>query len=380
MRFLRRHACLLLVFLLAANGAAAEVERELEGIKKRIEAEKRGISRVKKSEGSVLSALANIEAELEKKSRLLKSVSARLESQEASLRKTTAELNSLNASLRLRDDLFRRRARALYKWQRGGSPAVLLGGERSLTALLRGRRYLELTLANDRQLLERYREEAERYARLRAEAARKSAELSQERAALVRLNESIQSEREKKRELLASLRREKELHARALKELEQSAVRLQKMLDEMSRKAVQRAPSGPGFEGKKGALDYPVRGEIVEMFGKTKHPDFAAEMFRKGVDIEAPLGEEVRAVEDGTVIFADRFSGYGRMMIIDHGQRYYTVYAHLDEMTKHAGQSVKRGETIGRVGESDSLKGPRLYFEIRKDGRPVDPMTWLRKR
>ncbi|MGH7829080.1 MAG: murein hydrolase activator EnvC family protein, partial [Candidatus Binatia bacterium] len=73
------------------------------------------------------------------------------------------------------------------------------------------------------------------------------------------------------------------------------------------------------------------------------------------------------------------FSGYGRMIIIDHGERYYTLYAHLSELFKKNGQSVQRGEPIARVGDSDSLRGARLYFEIRKDGKPLDPLAWLQK-
>jgi septal ring factor EnvC (AmiA/AmiB activator) len=127
-------------------------------------------------------------------------------------------------------------------------------------------------------------------------------------------------------------------------------------------------------------LEYPVRGAIVEGFGKTKHPDFSAEVFRKGVDIEASLGDAVKTVEAGTVIFADRFSGYGKMVIVDHGQRYYTVYAHLGEILKDVGATVQKGETIASVGDSDSPKGARLYFEIRKDGKALDPVAWLRPR
>jgi septal ring factor EnvC (AmiA/AmiB activator) len=205
--------------------------------------------------------------------------------------------------------------------------------------------------------------------------------LDKERRAVLDVKEEIRSEAEKKRQLLASLRREKESRVRAIRELEQAASRLQKMLDEMSRKAALKpVPRGTGFEAMKGNLDYPVRGEVVEGFGRTKHPDFSAEFFRKGVDIEAPLGEAVKAVEGGNVIFADRFSGYGKMVIIDHGQRYYTVYAHLSEILKSAGQAVQRGEAIGQVGDSDSLRGARLYFEIRKDGKPIDPVSWLKKR
>ena len=84
-------------------------------------------------------------------------------------------------------------------------------------------------------------------------------------------------------------------------------------------------------------------------------------------------------MEKGTVAFADRFAGYGKMIIIDHGERYYTVYAHLSEMRKKNGDSVKRGETLGLAGDSDSLAGAKLYFELRKDGRSVDPVPWFKK-
>jgi septal ring factor EnvC (AmiA/AmiB activator) len=79
------------------------------------------------------------------------------------------------------------------------------------------------------------------------------------------------------------------------------------------------------------------------------------------------------------VVYADRFSGYGRMVIVDHGERYYTIYGHLSEIIKKTGDEVRRGEVLGRVGDSDSLAGSNLYFEIRKDGRSVDPLPWFRK-
>jgi septal ring factor EnvC (AmiA/AmiB activator) len=154
------------------------------------------------------------------------------------------------------------------------------------------------------------------------------------------------------------------------------------MIDDLNRRSAgvpRQSPSGAAFEALRGKLDYPVHGKVAGSFGKTQHPEFAAELFRKGIDIDAPLGEEVHAVEAGKVIFADRFSGYGKMMIIDHGERYYSVYAHLGDILKQLGDSVGRGEAIAEVGDSDSLAGSRLYFEIRKDGKPIDPSPWFRK-
>jgi septal ring factor EnvC (AmiA/AmiB activator) len=168
--------------------------------------------------------------------------------------------------------------------------------------------------------------------------------------------------------------------------MEGAALRLQKMMDELSRRAAIRpresppsSSTGTGLDALRGRLDWPVRGEVIAPFGKFKHPEFAAEVVRKGIDIEAPFGEGIRAIEKGKIVYAGRFSGYGKMVIIDHGERYYTIYGHLSEILKKTGDEVGRGDILGRVGDSDSLAGAKLYFEIRKDGRSVDPVPWFKK-
>lgn len=379
----RRKTLFLIAFfsLTAPILRAAEETKELEGIKKKIAKERQEITKVQKKEGSVLQGLAKIEEDLERKNRELKKINLRLETVLAELQKKEEEVEKLGSSLRARRELLKRRARALYKWGRGGSPFVLLNGSFSATEFVQRKRYLELTLAYDQDLVKYLSAESVRQEALKKELAKKRADVDEQRRALMEINESIRLEREKKKMLLAGLRREKDAHMRTLKELEQAALRLQKMMDEISRKAVAPSlPSGTGFEMMRGKLELPVRGEVLGSFGKTRHPEFSAELFRKGIDIEAPIGEEIRAVEVGKVVFADRFSGYGKMLVIDHGQRYYTVYAHLSELLKKNGEGVRKGEPIAQVGDSDSLSGSRLYFEIRKDGKPIDPIPWFKKR
>jgi septal ring factor EnvC (AmiA/AmiB activator) len=371
---------LLSFFLLAEISHAAEVQTELEKLKRKMEKERQGITKVQRKEGSVLQGLEKIEEEMERKSKELKKTDSRLNSILADLQKTEEEVRTIDSSLSARRELLKRRIRALYKWQRGGSPFILLNGGFSVGDLMQRRRYLELTLAYDRKLVSHLLEESALQGELKKELANKRGDVDRQRRALVKVQESIRLEREKKREILTSLRLEKEVRVRALKELEQAAHRLQKMMDEITRKSAAPPPaSGVGFEASRGKLDLPVRGEVMGGFGKTRHPEFSAELYRKGIDIKASLGEEIRSVEGGTVVFADRFSGYGKMMIIDHGQRYYTIYAHLSDLFKGAGEAVQKGEPIALVGESNSLVGARLYFEIRKDGKPLDPLPWFKK-
>lgn len=372
----------LFLFILTAGIHAADVEKELEGIQKEIEREKKGITKVKRQEGSVLQSLEKVEEELDARNEELKEVNGKLETILADMQKKEAQAEKIGSSLKDRREFLKRRAQALYKWQRGGSPFILLNGGFSVGELMQRKRYLELMLAYDRKLVDELRDESARLETLKKELAKNRDEVDRQRNALVKIKKSIRTERDKKKEILLTLRREKDTHVRALKELEQAAVRLQKMMDDLSRKSVVKSedwPPGTAFDQLRGKLDYPVHGEVMAGFGKTKHPEFAAEIFRKGIDIQAPLGERIRAVARGKIVYADRLLGYGKMLIIDHGKRYYTVYAHLSDLLKHNGEPVQKGEPIALVGDSDSLAGARLYFEIRKDGKPLDPVPWFKK-
>jgi murein hydrolase activator len=371
-------------FLLAgAQVYAASVGKDLEGIKKKIESERQGINQVRKREGSVLQSLDQIEGQLQTKNKELKAANSRLASIRTEIGRKESEARKLRSSLAERRALLTQRAVALYRWHRGGSPLVLLNGDVAPGIFLQRKRYLEATVLFDRELVQKLSDEAAYQETVKRDLARKKEELDDQRRVIGAVKDSVRKEAEKKKELLASLRREKESRVRALKELEQAAQRLQKMMDEISRRALSKprdVPPGAGLEAMRGKLEWPVRGEVTGAFGKARHPEFSAEVFRKGIDIEAQIGEDIRAVEQGRVVFADRFSGYGKMLIIDHGDRYFSIYAHLSDITKKNGDSVKRGETVGLVGDTDSLAGSRLYFEMRKDGKSIDPLPWFRKR
>jgi septal ring factor EnvC (AmiA/AmiB activator) len=101
--------------------------------------------------------------------------------------------------------------------------------------------------------------------------------------------------------------------------------------------------------------------------------------FQSGIDIQAEKGAPVHAVCSGQVIYSSWFKGYGNMIIIDHGDHYYTLYAHLEELFKTNGDIVQAGEVIATVGDSGSMSGPGLHFEVRHHGKPVDPEKWLKK-
>jgi septal ring factor EnvC (AmiA/AmiB activator) len=162
-------------------------------------------------------------------------------------------------------------------------------------------------------------------------------------------------------------------------ELEQAAQALEETLSALGAAGRSR---GTGldeldFSGRRGRLPLPVDAEIAQRFGRVVDSEFLTQTFRKGVEFGVEMGDAVRSVAPGEVRFADWFRGYGRIVILDHGDRYFTVYGHLSEISVELGDSVEEEQLLGRAGETGSLTGPSLYFEIRRGSEPLDPAEWL---
>jgi septal ring factor EnvC (AmiA/AmiB activator) len=133
------------------------------------------------------------------------------------------------------------------------------------------------------------------------------------------------------------------------------------------------------FHQAKGLLILPVRGKIITAYGHYRHPVLKTESVSRGIDIKADLGEPVRAVASGNVIYSKWLKGYGNLMIIEHGAHFHTVYAHAQELFKEKGDPVQSGEVIATVGDCESWNGPMLHFEIRQNGQPINPVEWFKK-
>jgi septal ring factor EnvC (AmiA/AmiB activator) len=128
------------------------------------------------------------------------------------------------------------------------------------------------------------------------------------------------------------------------------------------------------FEGE---IGWPVEGKLGARFGRELHPRFKTVTIRNGIEIQAPAGTSVSAVYEGNVVYASWFQGYGKLLIVQHPGSVHSLYGYLSEFNVEVGDRVVRGDPVAFVGDTGSLEGPRLYFEIRADGRPEDPEKWL---
>jgi septal ring factor EnvC (AmiA/AmiB activator) len=157
-----------------------------------------------------------------------------------------------------------------------------------------------------------------------------------------------------------------------LAELARAQTRLDQLVAELDTR-----PETTGFGALRGKLPLPAPGHIEAGFGKVLEPRFNTVTLRRGVDIRAPTGTPVRAVAAGTVAWTGWMRGYGNVVILDHGDGYHSVVAHLQEVMRPQGAHVFEGDVLGTVGDTGSLQGPLLYFEIRRQGLALDPAPWL---
>lgn len=183
--------------------------------------------------------------------------------------------------------------------------------------------------------------------------------------------------------LLDEIRNKKSMELAAIEAIKQSALALDQKVQSLSttEKRPPREEKVPpkSFSELKGLLKIPVKGTIVTSFGSFLNTKLNVLNFRSGIDIKTDRGEPIRAVSAGRIIYASWFRGYGNMIIIDHGNSYYTVYAHVEEFFKTNGDVVESDEVIATAGDTGSMIGSGLYFEVRHHGKPQDPMDWIKR-
>ncbi|MFH1378643.1 MAG: peptidoglycan DD-metalloendopeptidase family protein [bacterium] len=164
--------------------------------------------------------------------------------------------------------------------------------------------------------------------------------------------------------------------------LQESALSLQSLInelhtkkDETERMKKESSAARKNMIGSKGNLPWPLTGSIISFFGKTKHPDLDTYIYNNGIKIKSNLSSEVHAIAPGKIVFSGSFGTFGKMVIIDHRGGFYTVYGHLNEILAEKNNTVAGYDIIGRVDEADKI----LYFEMRRNEDPQDPVVWLKK-
>jgi septal ring factor EnvC (AmiA/AmiB activator) len=358
-----------------------DIAREkAEVIAEEIEKGEKALKQVTRQEKTVVAKLDEINHRLNRARRRTAALDRELSDLEEKIAEGRAAADRLAAEIDRLEGYAAGRLVAYYKLQWIGSAHVLASAD-SLAEMIQRKAALERIIAADEALwsqwTSRRRQERETLKTLEHRKERKlavEAELTEQIATMNR-------EKERRAELLARIRQEKTLQLASIESLKDAATELERILEGLRRQSPEQEeeaePAFTDFRTLRGLLPMPVSGKIVARFGKYRNTRYNVDNFRSGIDIRADRGEPIHAVSGGRVMFAEWFKGYGNMIIVDHGSFYYTVYAHAEELFKQKGDIVESGEVIATVGDTGSMAGPGLYFEIRYHGKPLDPSDWL---
>ena len=382
---LTKRICILLLAGFTVFSAESAVGDELDAsrqrlnkIERQIEETLKGLRSKQSESGALTQELERLDTEIRRIDRLAKKSDRQLLELSDRLAKQQRALKQLEEAQTLTEKQVRRRLVVLYKTGEVGLIKALLAESESPRDIAEKYVFLSRMVRHDRELLGVYRQQTLDH----QAAVRELEELRQKQAAAVERRRAEQSTLQRahksKKVLLARVTQSAELLDGTLQELRAKAARLNELVKKLETEQTQSYTESPGgLAPRKGQLAWPVPGKLRMGFGTSRHGDLGTLIESHGFDIEADVGTPVHAAAAGKVIFANNLRGYGNLMIIDHGSKLYTLYAHMARFTKRVGESAAAEEIIAYSGYDDR---DAIYFEIRQGGRPLDPADWLKPR
>ena len=363
-----------LALALAASSPPAPLsdDERLRRVQERRQTLERELERLRGQERSLLGDVERLDLEIEVRSTQLRETQLVLRRTNALMDQTLARVRELERSIQEARPVLAARARALYKLGELSYLRLLLSVERPAD-IFRGYGFVTALARRDNQRISAFRADLARLDESKAELEQRTQEALALRSELQRTRRRLDTDRRNKTELLTSIVEKKEIHAAYLEELREAEEKLQQLLLGL----VEGEVSVP-VTALRGSLPWPAGGRVAVPFGRRKHPHFDTYTMQNGIEIAAPPESPVHAVHEGTVVFSDRFLGYGLMVVLDHGGKHHSLYAHLADTTVVAGDRVTAGQTLGTVG-APGLEERGLYFELRFMGKPENPGDWLKQ-
>lgn len=326
-------------------------------------------------EQTLLVELRKLEVERQLKVEQLAKIDRDLQDTQRKLADAAARAEALRRTADEQRPEVERRLVQLYKMGRAGYWRLMLDVD-DLRSMGRAYRTAAAMTQIDRNKLQQHQRtlaalDAERKA---LQARTKEIAVLKEEAALARA--AIDRAVAARSQLVDTIDARRDLNAQLTSELQAAQQRLQASLANFDAKA--SSPIALPFRPFQGALPGPVRGTVAQRFGRQSNPRFGTGMLRNGIEISVAEGQPVHSVHEGTVAYADQFTGYGNLVIVDHGDRSYSLYGYLSSIGVARGDRLDTQAELGTSGRNPSGT-PALYFELRVDGKPVDPLQWLKR-
>ncbi len=389
-----RYIYLLTMLIFLQAGFASDSSQNLSEMQTKLKSLQREISDLERQLTAATSQLKNEVQSLETTDRQIALIDEKISLYRRSVslkrqkvRHLESQVDSLQSRTKSLEAIFKQQIVFAYKYQRGKHLDWLLGSSSFNQAMIRYRYFQKASAA-----------EKTSYDQLRSlkndlgqKEIRLNKELEEVRVLLIAANNeenTLEKKRDAKSHLIRNIKQDKTLLSQALNEKRAGYEELSKLIAslEKSRPTRELKPKtkiqweklSGSFLKNKGKLNWPVQGNVMHGFGRYKNPELKTVLNNTGIDIKVLKGSQVRCIFSGVVSLITYLSGFGNTIIVDHNDGYYSVYAHIEQIFVNPGEFVEDGAVIGTVGETGSLEGPKLHFEIYGNDKPLNPKTWLK--
>jgi septal ring factor EnvC (AmiA/AmiB activator) len=384
---LSRLLSLVLCSLTLVGTVYASQQEELENLRKRIAAVQRDMDKTSESKAEAADALRESERAISNSNRKLAELAALQHAADQKLSKLQGQQQKLSTNMTGQQALL---GKLLYQQYLGGEQEYLklLLNNQDPNQAARDLRYYQYIARSRATWLATLRENLAALDAISISTREQRTELASLREEQAAQKKTREKEQRARQQLLGKISQQLHQQRREITRLQRDESRLSQLVDKLTKILAQPKSKslfhndnlpdnrldGSPFEQLKGKLTLPVRGEITNRFG-TPRPDSTVQW--KGLFVRTSSGQAVKAIAAGQVVFADWLRGFGNLLIIDHGKGYMSLYGNNETLYKQVGDVLRGGDTIATVGNSGGNEDFGLYFELRHESKPLDPMKWL---
>lgn len=341
----------------------------------RIRALQREADVLARQERSLLGDLRRLEVERDLRTEEARKLDADAEAVNVQIGDTTRQITALDDAIQAARPGLDARLVDVYKLGRPGYARVLLGVS-DAREIGRAARLVSALAAMDHRRVQDFAASQRRLADARAALTSQAQRLKNLQAGARKAVELAMQAAAAREALVRQIDARRDLNAQMVGELELAAARLQKTVQALPASASSDLVVLP-IKPFRGALDWPVTGRILSRYGQHRSAKFGTTITQNGLEIETTDGRAVRAIHDGRVAFAEVFPGLGQLVIVDHGGLAFSLYGYLGTLSVAKGAVVAPGQAVGTAGRGPAGNSA-VYFELRIDGKPVDPIQWLK--
>ena len=352
-----------------AGGASPSLpgkREELRRVQRKLDDERQRLQQTRRRERRMLDQAQRVDRELDASESRLARLAGSLRQARMRSEAAAAALARAEMALARRRSLLAGRLRDMHRYGQAGYLDVVLGAATFPEFVARAR-MVNAIVRDDARMIDAYSTDRDRTATLREDLIVEQGRLQALLQETEERRRQLSGQATAKRAALQAVGDQRAAAERAIRDLEEDSRTLEALIQSL------QSGTTAGAGRVLAAFLMPLRGPVTSRFGFRRHPIFRLRQFHQGLDIAAPRGSPVAAAFGGKVLFTGWYGGYGKLVILDHGQGFSSLYGHLSAILVKPGQSVARGEIVGRVGSTGYSTGPHLHYEIRQNGRPVNP-------